>query len=211
MPETNNIGSPRFISTVVAEMCTMRGMGTVTTGRMTFEEFERLPDEPGKRELLDGEVIELPPPKLEHTRASKWIYDQLLGALAAAHGRGEAAELGEVYSEAGYLLPGHGYVQPDVSVTHAAQEHEEYLTGAPAIAIEVISESNTAREMEKKVELYFRYGAREVWRVYRDPLHFVIHFADNSRTVREGSVTTSLLPGFELSLAELQKQIEIKS
>jgi Uma2 family endonuclease len=185
-------------------------MGTVTTGRMTFEEFERLREEPGKRELLDGEVIELPPADLEHANLAHFIYEMLRDAVKAVHARGEAAELGRVYIEVGYKLPGHRYVQPDVSFTHAAQAHEKYLSGAPALAIEVISESDTAREMEKKVELYFRYGAREVWRVYRDPLHFVIHFADTSRTVREGAVTTSLLPGFELPLAELQKQIEVK-
>ena len=33
---------------------------------MTFREFAQLPNAPGKRELLDGELIELPPPKLRH-------------------------------------------------------------------------------------------------------------------------------------------------
>ena len=37
-------------------------MGT-TTSLMTFEDFERLPEEPGKRELLKGELIELQPAK----------------------------------------------------------------------------------------------------------------------------------------------------
>jgi len=35
-------------------------MGATTT-RLTFEEFERLPEQPGKRELLKGELIEVPP------------------------------------------------------------------------------------------------------------------------------------------------------
>ncbi|HEY7388266.1 MAG TPA: hypothetical protein VH640_07140, partial [Bryobacteraceae bacterium] len=80
-----------------------------------------------------------------------------------------------------------------------------------AIAIEVVSDSNIARQMEKKIDLYFRHGAREVWRVYRDPLHFVIHFADSSRTVWEDSVTTALLPGFELPLASLQDVLDQKA
>jgi Uma2 family endonuclease len=184
------------------------GMGTASTGLITFEEFERLPDEPGKRELLDGEVIEMPPADWEHNEVSIWIYHLLQEALAAAHSRGEAPELGKVRIEAGYKLPGNHYLQPDVSITHAAQTHEKYLNGAPAIAIEVISDSNTGRQMEKKIDLYFRYGAREVWRVYRDPLHFVIHFADSSRTIRVGSVATPLLPGFELPLVALQKVLD---
>ena len=178
-------------------------MGTLTTNLMTFEEFERLPDEPGKRELLDGELIEMPPADWEHTEFSKLIYHLFLAALEAAHARGEATKLGEAFLEAGYKLAARQYVQPDVSITHAAQTHGTYWNGAPAIAIEVISDSNTQRQMEKKPELYFRHGALEVWRVYRDPIHFVIHLADTSRTIREGSATTSLLPGFELPLAAL--------
>jgi Uma2 family endonuclease len=185
-------------------------MGAVTTNLLTFEEFERLPihEEPGKRELLDGELIEMPPADREHTKFSMLIYHLLLDALKAVHARGEGYDLGEVFIEAGYKLPGAGYVRPDVSITHAAQRYAKYFADAPALAIEVISESNTAREMEKKVALYFRYGAREVWHVYRDPLHFVIHYGDTSRTIREGSVTTPLLPGFELPLATLQALVE---
>ena len=182
----------------------MFGMGTVTTSLITFEEFERLPDEPGKRELLDGEVIEMPPADLEHGKFSKFIFLLLLQSLSAAHARGEATDLGEVYSEMGYKLPGARYVQPDVSITHAKQAEGKYLMNGPAIAVEVVSESNTAEKMEKKVALYFRYGAREVWRVYRDPLHFVVHLADSSRVIWEDSLTTPLLPGFELPLAALQ-------
>jgi len=186
-------------------------MGTVTTSLLTFEEFERLPehDEPGKRELLDGELIEMPPAETEHARFSIQIFLWLREAVASAHARGEAAELGEVFHETGYKLSGRAYVQPDVSITHATQAEVKYLQDAPALAVEVISESNTAREMEKKVSLYFRHGAREVWRVYRDPVHIVVHLPDRtSRTVLQGSLTTPLLPGFELRLADLEALIK---
>jgi len=188
----------------------MEGMGAVTSNLLTFEEFERLPihEEPGKRELLEGELIEMPPADREHNKLAILIYHLLLDALKAAHARGEALDLGEVLIEAGYKLPGARYVQPDVSITHAAHKYAKYYADAPAIAIEVISESNTALAMEKKLLLYFRYGAREVWHVHRDPLHFVIHLGDTSRTIREGSITTALLPGFELPLATLQALID---
>ena len=39
-----------------------------TTTRMTFAEFEKLPEYAGKQELLNGELIELPPPKLGHMK-----------------------------------------------------------------------------------------------------------------------------------------------
>jgi Uma2 family endonuclease len=183
-------------------------MGILTTGLLTFEEFERLPEDAYKCELLEGELIQMPPADLEHAKLSKIIFLLLLEAVEKAHARDEAAGLGEVFHEAGYKLSGRSYVQPDVSITYASHAHAKYLNGAPAIAVEVISESNTAREMGKKLALYFRYGAREVWHVYRDPLYFVVHFADSSRTVREGSITTPLLPGFELPLGSLEALIE---
>ena len=186
-------------------------MGTVTTNLLTFEEFERLPihEEPGKRELLEGELIQLPVPGLEHSEFGHAIYHWLRDALTAAHARGEAVELGKVYIEAGYKLAGRSYVRPDVSITHAAQAHAKYLNDAPAIAIEVISESNMAKDMEKKVVLYCRHGARQVWHVYRDPVHIVVHLPDRtSRTVLEGSLATPLLPRFELRLAALEALIE---
>src|SRR5438067_7021047 len=98
-------------------------MGTITTSPLlTFEEFERLPDQPGKRELLEGELIELPPAELEHNESSEEIFLQMLPAIRAAHSRGEAAELGRAHHEMGYKLSARSYVQPDVSVTHADQE-----------------------------------------------------------------------------------------
>src|SRR5690348_4468666 len=139
---------------------------TTTTNLLTFEEFERLPDQPGKRELLEGEVIELPPPELKHSRSSHKIYHCVVAALEAAHARGEAGELGEVFIETGYKLSSNAYVQPDVSITHASQPEGKYLNRAPAIAIEVISPSNRTQDTEAKTELYFRHGAREVWRFY---------------------------------------------
>jgi Uma2 family endonuclease len=58
-------------------------MGTVKT-LLTFEEFEQLPDQPGKRELVRGEVIELPPAKLEHNRIADRICDRLKAAIRQA-------------------------------------------------------------------------------------------------------------------------------
>jgi Uma2 family endonuclease len=176
-------------------------MGTTTT-LLTFEEFERLPDQPGKRELLEGELIELPPAKLKHNRSSHRIFKSIERALESAHERGEAAELGEVYHEMGFQLSRRSYVQPDVSVTHAAQHEGEYFDLAPAIAIEVVSPSNTAQELDTKAELYFRYGALEVWRFYPKTRHVVVQTGDTSRIERE-TVTTRLLPGFVLKLPEV--------
>ena len=49
-------------------------MSTTTSGLLTFEEFERLPDEPGKLELLEGELIRMPPAKRKHMYTTQRLF-----------------------------------------------------------------------------------------------------------------------------------------
>src|SRR4029077_7989279 len=85
-----------------------------TTTLLTFEEFERLPDSPGKHELLDGELIEMPPVKKRHSDIQLRIQERLRPYILERH-------LGEVYSEAGYQLGKRHWVQPDVSFASTQQ------------------------------------------------------------------------------------------
>jgi len=178
-------------------------MGVLTTP-LTFEEFERLPDQPGKRELVKGEVIELPPAEAKHDRASHRIFRLLDAALEQAHGRGEAAALGEVFLEIGYRLGRDGWVKPDVSITHAGQPEHKYIEESPAIAIEVVSPGNSAEQMDAKIDLYFEHGAGEVWLFYSKTRRAYIYVDGQPRVVRESeAITTPLLPGFSLLLQDV--------
>jgi Uma2 family endonuclease len=126
-----------------------------TTTLLTFAEFESLPDAPGKRELLDGEVVEMPPPKRRRSKIRHRIHERL---------RPYAPDrlLGEVYMEAGFKLGDRHWVQPDVSLVSPEQDEagdpEGYFEGAPRLAIEVISAANTAESVDRKTEKYFAYG-----------------------------------------------------
>jgi len=176
-------------------------MGTTRT-ILTFKAFENLPDQPGKCELIRGELLELPPAGLRHNRLSHRIYKRLEAALDAAHARGESQDLGEAFIEMGYHLSSDTWLQPDASVTHAGQREGEYFLGAPAIAVEVVSPSNTIKKMEAKAKLYFQYGAREVWHVNQKTGHVVRLLGDRSETLTQPDIlTTPHLPGFAMPLA----------
>jgi Uma2 family endonuclease len=182
----------------------MTDMGAITKTLLTFEEFEQMPERPGKQELLRGELIELPPPVSKHNRDSMRIFKALEFGLDRAHGAGEACELGEVFHEMGYKLPDGSYVQPDVSISHTGQSEMKYFEGCPAIAIEVVSPSNTAEELDLKTELYLEFGAREVWRFYPRTRHVVVHLPDKVYVVREDeTLTTALLPDFVLRVGDI--------
>jgi Uma2 family endonuclease len=181
----------------------MESMGATKT-LLTFEEFEQLPDQPGKRELLKGELLELPPAEFRHHDVSQRLFLQIHAALEAAHASGQAGELGLVRMEVGYKLARDIYVQPDVSITHAGQPVDRFLLGAPAIAIEVISPGNTVKAMRRKTELYFQHGAREVWRIDPSRKGVIVNLPDRSYELSEDeTLTTALLPGFALSVREI--------
>ena len=126
---------------------------TSTTALMTFAEFEQMPEAPGKQELIDGELIEMPPAKLRHMEVSTRVLMHLRsgtpGVLA--------------FHELGYRIGG-GWLQPDVSVRRRDQEvHNDYLIGSPELVVEVLSPSNRKSRIERKITLYFAEGAEEVW------------------------------------------------
>jgi Uma2 family endonuclease len=129
-------------------------MGATT--QLTIEEFLSLPDEPGKQELLDGELIALPPAKLSHMQIVLDLYRLLVAALPES----------PVWAETGYQLS-RGWLQPDVSVTWPDQPVEnDWLQGAPMIAIEVVSGANRPEHIDKKTAVYLEEGAAEVWVIY---------------------------------------------
>ena len=170
---------------------------------LTFEQFEQLTDEPGKRELLRGELIELPPAKLKHNHTAHMFYDLLKPALANLKSRGQGDSLGRVYIEMGYKISAVNWFQPDVSITHAGQAKGDYLQGAPAIAIEIVSESNTAEAIDTKIQDYLAAGALQVWVVYPKRRHLWIYETDGRAVAYSGRFGLTLPPGGELDLDAL--------
>ena len=76
---------------------------------------------------------------------------------------------------------------------------------SPDLVVEVISESNTPQEMDRKLREYFEAGAKLVWYIYADEqtVH-VFTSVDDSRVL--GALETldggEVLPGFTVELAE---------
>jgi Uma2 family endonuclease len=125
---------------------------------MTFAEFEQLPDRPGKQELVDGELILMPPPENQHSLIAMRILVLLLQSGLAP---------GRVWADhTGYRIAG-GWIEPDVSVSWPDQPRDEkYFVRAPMLAVEIRS---PGEDLERKLTLYFVEGAAEVWIL--DPHH----------------------------------------
>src|SRR5205823_14740606 len=125
----------------------------------------------------------------------------------------DAHDLGIVTGESGMIRMPKNLVRiPDVAffAWDKFANRELPNEGAPEIvpdlAVEVLSKSNTAREMERKLGEYFTIGVRLVWfvdpktktvTVYLSPTRFKVFSADQS--LDGGKV----LPGFKLPIAKL--------
>jgi Uma2 family endonuclease len=88
----------------------------------------------------------------------------------------------------------------------AIEDLDKFAPFAPDMAVEVMSPSNTAREMEKKVALYFAAGARAVW-VFNPKKKTVATYAAPTDVRILGEQDTldggDVLPGFKLELSKL--------
>lgn len=158
--------------------------------QLTAEEFLNLPDTPGKQELLDGELISLPPAKNSHSIIARAFQELLLTAV----------DKSRVWFFEGYQLR-RGWLIPDVSVNWPDQPVSEWFQGAPMIAIEIVSRGNAAEEIDRKVAAYLEEGAAEVWVVYPATQSMTVFRKDE--TLRITDVYRCERIGIEVKLQEL--------
>jgi len=172
---------------------------------MSFADFERLEQGAGHIELLKGELVRLPPAKLRHNQIGKRLLFLLEAALEKVRRDRPDARWGEAYQEMGYFLrrdPG-TWLQPDVSLTNPEQASGDYYLGAPLMAFEIISESETATDLDKKVAEYLAYGAAEVWLIYPSSRHAWVYTAAATARRETQSIDSDLLPGVDIPLDQI--------
>ena len=159
----------------------------------------------GRYELVDGRVVELVPARRIHGRTA-------LNIGAAFHGYCRLTSVGWSEVEVGYQVrSGPDTVRgPDVSLvlgeTQDTEQERGFVPGAPDIAVEVVSPSNTAAEMERKVAEYLAAGSQRVWVTHTSSRSVVVYHADGTTiTYTSNDVITDeeLLPGFSLPLTDI--------
>jgi Uma2 family endonuclease len=176
---------------------------TTQTHLMTAEELGNLPDEPLRHELIKGELLTMPLPKLEHGRVAA-----NLTFLLAQHVR--VNRLGKIFTEGGYKIESDPdtVLGPDVSfvsINHLALSPEGYHDGPPDLAVEVISPSDRRGRIERKLGLWLETGARSVWHVNpRRRTVEVISSTGERRTLREtDELVDDTVPGFRVKVSEI--------
>jgi Uma2 family endonuclease len=151
--------------------------------------------------VVEGELIVSPPTESRRARLIKAV----ARALAPVENGGEWS----VFVEAGYRLstdPPTG-IQPDVSVLSEraqATSGDDYFVRPPELAVEVVSPSETARDLARKVDLLLAGGSLAVWVIYPEKREVRVFVPDGTSFTRRGAETLTLpelLPGWELPVA----------
>jgi len=199
----------------------VESLGGIPLWRIRFRPFPGMATEgdviaalesPRKRicELIDGTLVEKPIGYPKSLLASFII--ELLNAFVRPR------NLGMVTAPDGTreLFPGLVRV-PDVAFTSWDRcPGRRRPTGqipalVPNLSIEILSPSNTAAEMSRKLRDYFSAGVERVWIVDPIPRTLSIYVDPDMHTMRHSSEIISgdpVLPGFTLDLAMLFGELD---
>ena len=175
-----------------------------TKALLTVEDFVRLPESVGgqdvRYELVEGELIAVSPGMLPHNLLRDGI---LLALLTFVRAR----KLGTVISEQAFQLSERTVRVPDVAFVRSGRTlaTDRPIEGAPDLAVEVVSPSNTPREIDRRISDYFAAGCRRVWVVHPEDHEVYIHGLAGVTQRRGDDLVedAELLPGFSVMVSEL--------
>ena len=142
---------------------------TITYSKLTFEEYLELPHNGQRVELVNGELVELTPPREEHHQIQDFLYDAMrdyarqrgLDWKPSVTGRGV-----QVSADNSYI--------PDLVVSTAEQRRSLRAMGKasvfplgnpPLLVVEVISPSTKKKDTEDKLAGYALAKVPEYWMV----------------------------------------------
>jgi Uma2 family endonuclease len=181
----------------------------IEEGHFTYADYKAWELKPGERfELINGVAYAMPTPNTSHQRIvtilSGEFYIFLKGKPCKVFPSPFDVRLFYEEDDSDDTV-----VQPDVIVVCDPKKlGEEGCRGAPDLVVEILSPSNTAIEMERKLLLYREAGVREYWIVDPKNKHISIYTLKNGEYTLQtykiqDSVRPSVLPGLEIPLSTI--------
>lgn len=179
---------------------------TGTPIRLTYDDYCALPDDGRRYEILDGDLYMSPAPIPLHQRI-------VLNLAAELRWHVRSSKLGEVFvSPIDVLLSDYDIVQPDL--VFVAREKRGIVSttnikGSPDLHVEVLSASNTQRDVSDKRSIYARCAVNWYWIVDPDEgtlteLQRVDRaYAEITCAKRGGVFSPKLFPGLTIDLNSL--------
>ncbi len=181
----------------------------VTKARVTAEDLWRLGEGDVRRELVNGEIVEMAPVGALHGRITQRI-SRKLAEHAESHGRGEV-----LVGDVGFVLnlpnDPERVRAPDVAFVSShrlpeGQVPEKFFSGPPDLAVEILSPSDNPVHIQQKVRDYLDAGTHLVWVIVPQAKTVTVYRADGSARLlreQENLEGEDVLPELMISLAEL--------
>ena len=162
-------------------------------GNFTYEDLRHTPDDGKRYEVLEGDLIVSPSPKVKHQEIVLRVTRLLDQADRAERGRLLLAPMDVVLSHRDVVEPDLVFIAKD----RLGIITEDNVQGAPDLVVEVISERSRKRDAITKRDLYERYGVPFYWLV--DPEEETVRVFD----LKEGTYgePVTLRAGQELGCA----------
>jgi Uma2 family endonuclease len=155
-------------------------MATVKT--TTIEDLWQI-EEPGRYDLIRGDLYQMPPVGAEHGAIESNLIIVLGGYI-------RARRLGQVYTgDTGFIISQdeQTWLSPDVAFVRAERLPQERWTGfvpvPPDLAVEIVSPSDRPSLVTSKVLQYLAAGVSLVWVVEPDERTITVFARDGSRNV----------------------------
>ena len=176
---------------------------------VTAEQLWDMSDSPDKRrELIDGEVVEVSPATMLHGVIVGQVYEAI-NHFVRQHDLGIVAA-----GDVGYVLRRNPDLvrAPDVSfvaweiIPESGLPDRGFWQGPPTLAVEVVSPDDRATEIHAKVQHFLEAGTRQVWVLWPQQRTMTVYASDG--TARELGPDARLdgddvLPGFGVHVGDL--------
>jgi len=175
------------------------------TTLLTSDQFLALPEEFDQnsnvvhQELINGEVVTMPHAAKRYDIIRGCILQTLIAYLLQHKEHGLMA-----LPDAEFVVGNSNTFIPDASVISISRltTDEKYMHGAPELAIEVVSPSESAAFLRMKTEAYLANGSRSVWIVFPEVRSVMIYTPDSVCEFKgDQSITDPLLPAFSSPVA----------
>jgi Uma2 family endonuclease len=177
----------------------------------TEAEIEALPDDGYNHEIVNGELVMSP--------KNNWFHGEVCIRLSTALKLfADQNRFGAVWdSSTGFWMENLNCRAPDISFVRKERLHglkrreARFFQGAPDLAVEILSPSNTRREVDERLRDFFSSGAQLAWVIDPDrELVEVCHSPTQRRLIGPGAMLDGgqVLPGFQYPVADLFKEWE---
>ncbi len=168
------------VMTLVRPPALEHGDVIVREGPFTVAERDALPDNGYRHELLDGVLVMSPAAGRRHQR--------VVGSLHRLLWSAAPREMDVLVAPFDVVLDGRTAVQPDVVVARRSQTTERGLSGAPLLAVEVLSPSTRAYDLGPKKDLLAAAGCPSYWTIDPAGPRLTVWSLDGDRYVRTADV-----------------------